>query len=103
MQAPQAPGQHPMKLRGDYTQAAADYTVTSPKAHRIAFDLERVMRTEYLIDDFQSTYFVLANLEQLFHAGYDVDFSPLYKQYADTKGIASHIVLPTDRRIAIDR
>lgn len=83
------------------SQGETVYSVTSPIPHRIAFDLERVMRTEYLIDDYQQTYFVLDSLEQLFHAGYDVDFEPLYQQFADVKGIAPNIVLPSDRLIAV--
>jgi phenylalanine-4-hydroxylase len=75
------------------------YCLESPKPHRIEFNLERVLRTDYLIDDYQQTYFVIDNFEQLFHAGYDTDFAPLYKQFANTEGIAPHIVLPTDRVI----
>lgn len=77
------------------------YCLESPKPHRIEFNLERVLRTDYLIDDYQQTYFVIDNFEQLFHAGYDTDFAPLYKQFGQTEGIAPHIVLPTDRVIRI--
>jgi phenylalanine-4-hydroxylase len=73
------------------------YSVESPVPHRVAFDLERVMRTEYLIDDYQRIYFVLDDFEQLFHAGYDTDFAPLYRQYARTRGIAPDVLLPGDR------
>lgn len=75
------------------------YCIESPKPNRIAFDLERVLRTDYLIDDFQQTYFVIDSFEQLFHAGYDTDFAPFYRQFANTAGIAPHVVLPTDRLI----
>ncbi len=77
------------------------YCIESSKPHRIAFDLERVLRTDYLIDDYQQTYFVIDSFEQLFHAGYDTDFAPLYKQFADTAGIAPDVVLPTDRLIGV--
>jgi phenylalanine-4-hydroxylase len=56
------------------------YSVQSPVPRRLAFELERVMRTEYHIDRFQSTYFVIDSFEQLFHAGYDTDFAPLYER-----------------------
>ena len=51
---------------------------TSP--NRIGFDLERLMRTDYRIDDFQQTYFVIDSYEQLFRATVDTDFAPLYAQ-----------------------
>ena len=38
---------------------------TDPSPNRIAFDLERVMRTKYIIDDFQQTYFVIDSFEEL--------------------------------------
>jgi phenylalanine-4-hydroxylase len=75
------------------------YCIESPKPNRIAFNLERVLRTDYLIDDFQQTYFVIDSFEQLFRAGYDTDFTPLYRQFANTQGIAPDVTLPTDRLI----
>ena len=75
------------------------YSVESPKPRRIAFDLHRVMRTDYLIDNFQQTYFVIDSFEQLFHAGYDTDFAPIYRQYRDMPGIAPDVVLPGDKLI----
>jgi len=75
------------------------YCIESPKPNRIAFNLERVLRTDYLIDDFQQTYFVIDSFEQLFRAGYDTDFAPLYRQFASTQGIAPDVTLPTDRLI----
>jgi len=75
------------------------YSVGSPAPNRIGFDLVRVMRTNYLIDDFQKTYFVLDSFEQLFHAGYDTDFAPIYDDYASEAGFAPEQVLPTDRVI----
>ena len=48
---------------------------TSP--NRIAFDLERVMRTNYRIDDFQESYFVIENLDRLLDLAH-IDFGPLY-------------------------
>ena len=81
------------------SKAETVYSIESPRPHRIAFDLERVMRTDYLIDDFQQTYFVLDSFEQLFHAGYDTDFGPLYRRYADQPGIPPDVVLPEDTLI----
>jgi len=75
------------------------FSVDSLVPNRIGFDLVRVMRTNYLIDDFQKTYFVLDSFEQLFHAGYDTDFAPIYDRYADEPGYAPDQVLPSDRVI----
>jgi phenylalanine-4-hydroxylase len=54
------------------------------------------MRTDYLIDDYQQTYFVLDSFEQLFHAGYDTDFAPLYARYAGTPGFAANCLQTND-------
>lgn len=81
------------------SQGETVYSVTSPLPHRIAFNLERVLRTDYLIDDYQQTYFVLDSFDQLFHAGYDVDFAPLYRRHLHAPGIAPNAVLPGDRVI----
>jgi phenylalanine-4-hydroxylase len=77
------------------------YSIESAEPHRIAFDLVRVMRTDYLIDDFQQSYFVLEDFEQLFHAGYDTDFAPIYRQYHNEPGYSPQSVLPTDRVISL--
>ena len=57
------------------------YSIESPEPRRVAFELLRVMRTEYRIDDFQRIYFVLDSFEQLFDACYNTDFAPIYRQY----------------------
>jgi phenylalanine-4-hydroxylase len=75
------------------------YSVESEVPHRVGFDLERVMRTEYLIDDYQRIYFVLDDFEQLFRAGYDTDFGPLYRRFVHAPGIEPGKLLATDRVI----
>jgi phenylalanine-4-hydroxylase len=72
------------------------YSIDSTMPRRIAFDLHRVMRTDYRIDNFQQTYFVIDSFEQLFHAGYDTDFDPIYRMYQDEPAIAPDAVLPGD-------
>jgi len=76
------------------------YSIESPQPQRVRFDLVRVMRTDYRIDDFQATYFVLDSVEQLFEACYNTDFAPLYHQYAQLPPIAPDGRLPTDERLA---
>ena len=72
------------------------YSVQSPKPNRVAFDLERVLNTAYMVDDFQKTYFVIDSFEQLFEIC-DCDFTPFYKRGAADQPINPEIVLPTDR------
>jgi phenylalanine-4-hydroxylase len=76
------------------------YSLESPKPQRLAFDLVRVMRTDYRIDDYQQTYFVLDNFKQLFEACYGTDFAPLYREYASQAPIAAGAQLGGDRLVA---
>ncbi len=73
------------------------FCIEDPRPNRIAFDLERVMRTDYLIDDFQRTYFVVDDYRQLFDAVLNTDFAPLYRRFARTPGHVPGVVLPGDR------
>jgi phenylalanine-4-hydroxylase len=77
------------------------YSVESAKPNRIKFSLERVMLTDYLIDDFQQTYFVIDSFEELFRLAYGTDFAPIYRKYRDIPGIAPNAVLPTDQVLAV--
>jgi phenylalanine-4-hydroxylase len=63
--------------------AESVFSLENPSPNRIGFDLTRLMRTDYRIDDFQQTYFVIDSYEQLFRATVDTDFAPLY---ADLQG-----------------
>jgi len=56
------------------------FSLEDASPNRIGFDLERLMRTDYRIDDFQQTYFVIDSYDQLFRATVDTDFAPLYAQ-----------------------
>ena len=58
--------------------AESVFALDDPSPNRIGFDLERVMRTEYRIDDFQQNYFVIDSLESLLKATLETDFAPLY-------------------------
>jgi phenylalanine-4-hydroxylase len=73
------------------------FSVTSPSPNRIGFDLERVMRTRYWIDRYQSTYFVLDSFEQLFRASIDTDFAPLYATIKAVEPYAPDAIVPSDR------
>jgi len=61
------------------SRAESIYAVESPSPNRMAFDLERVMRTDYRIDDFQESYFVIRSFDELFAETYK-DFAALYRK-----------------------
>lgn len=73
------------------------FSVASPQPNRIGYDLERVMRTRYLIDRYQSTYFVLDSFEQLFRSSIDTDFGPLYERIKPVEPYAPDAVLQDDQ------
>jgi phenylalanine-4-hydroxylase len=75
------------------------FSLEDPSPNRIRFDLERVMRTEYRIDDFQQTYFVIHSFDELFRATVDTDFAPLYERLADGVSYTPETVLATDKAI----
>ncbi len=56
------------------------FALEDASPNRIGFDLMRVMRTPYRIDDFQQNYFVIQSLEQLLHTTLSTDFAPLYTE-----------------------
>jgi phenylalanine-4-hydroxylase len=62
----------------------------------VQFELERVMRTHYRIDDFQETYFVIRNLDELLELAH-IDFAPLYERVQGQPEHAPGTVLSTDR------
>ena len=58
--------------------AESVFALDSDSPNRIGFDLARVMRTDYRIDDFQQNYFVIDSLDQLLDTTVNTDFAPLY-------------------------
>jgi phenylalanine-4-hydroxylase len=72
------------------------FALTDPSPHRIAFNLERVMRTKYIIDDFQKTYFVVPSFEKLLEECYR-DFGLLYERLAHADEIEPHELVEGDQ------
>lgn len=72
------------------------FSVQSDSPNRIAFDLERVMRTNYRIDDFQESYFVLDDLQDLLALA-QTEFAPYYERLNHGPTYQPGDVLPTDR------
>lgn len=72
------------------------FSLDSGSPNRIRFDLERVMRTRYRIDDLQETYFVIDNLDELLELA-QIDFAPLYERVAQAADIEPGEIQASDR------
>ena len=72
------------------------FALDDASPHRIRFDLERVMRTRYRIDDFQESYFVLGHLDELLELA-QIDFAPLYQRIEGQTEFAPGELLAHDR------
>ncbi|HTU66007.1 MAG TPA: phenylalanine 4-monooxygenase [Steroidobacteraceae bacterium] len=75
------------------------YATRATGPARIGFDLRRVLRTNYLIDAYQKTYFVLDDIEQLFDSVLAADFDALFAE-AHLPGHAPDARLPEDQPVA---
>jgi len=75
------------------------FALDDPSPNRIGFDMERVMRTNYRIDDYQQAYFVIDSFDQLLHATLDTDFEPLYARLETLPDLAVTDILPGDHVI----
>jgi phenylalanine-4-hydroxylase len=71
------------------------FALDDPSPNRLGFDLERVMRTPYRIDDFQQVYFVIPSIEALLEASLK-DFGELYQRLPGQTDIAIEAILPSD-------
>ena len=72
------------------------FALTDPSPNRIRFDLERVMQTDYRIDDFQQTYFVIPSFDELLRVTVESDFEPIYERILDKPDIAIDTVRDDD-------
>ena len=79
------------------SRAESLFALEDPSPNRIGFDLQRVMRTRYRIDDYQQTYFVIDSFEDLLRATIETDFAPLYAALEQKADLDIDTVLPTDR------
>jgi phenylalanine-4-hydroxylase len=76
------------------------YCLEDRRPQRLAFDLRRIMRTRYPIDDYQQTYFVIDDFQQLFDATRP-DFTPIYEELETQADIAPDALLPQDRPVVV--
>jgi phenylalanine-4-hydroxylase len=78
------------------------YALDSPVPPRIAFDLNRVMRTRYNIDDYHPAYFVIERFEDLLRQTQETDFAPLYRALENSPDIEPGEIIAGDRLISIE-
>ncbi|MDZ4372133.1 MAG: phenylalanine 4-monooxygenase, partial [Phenylobacterium sp.] len=78
------------------SRAESQFALDDPSPNRLGFDLERLMRTPYRIDDFQQVYFVIPSLKVLLDATLS-DFGPLYERLRNAPDLAIDAILPSDR------
>ena len=71
------------------------FALEDPSPNRLGFDLERVMRTPYRIDDFQQAYFVIPSLQALLDATLQ-DFAPIYARLAKASDIPIDAITSED-------
>lgn len=75
------------------------FALDDPSPNRLGFDLGRVMRTKYRIDDYQQTYFVIDSFDQLLRDTLETDFAPLYAALGSLPDLDIAAILPEDRVI----
>ena len=75
-------------------------SVTNLEPQRIALDVLRVMRTRYIIDSYQQTYFVINSIDELFEKTAP-DFAPLYQSLKALPEIAADQSLASDASITL--
>lgn len=79
------------------SRTESSFSLESESPHRVAFDLERVMRTIYRIDDFQQIYFVIPSLQELLDTTTSTDFAPIYAKLTGAPDIPIAAIEPSDR------
>jgi phenylalanine-4-hydroxylase len=76
--------------------AEAVFALEAQSPNRIFLNVDRVMRTDYVIDDLQPTYFVIESLDDLYHQTVDRDFDRLYRSLGAGFTYANTAVIDID-------
>ena len=74
------------------------FALDDASPNRIHFDMKRIMRTNYIIDDFQQTYFVIDSFENLLEQCYQ-NFSDIYDEVLELPDFNAKQVIDTDNII----
>jgi phenylalanine-4-hydroxylase len=77
------------------SRAETLFALENASPNRITFDMTRVMRTLYRIDDFQQTYFVIPSIADLLEATMQ-DFTGIYTALDGAADIGPGATLPSD-------
>ncbi len=72
------------------------YAVEAESPNRIMLNVDRVMRTDYVISDLQPTYFVIESFEDLYRQTVERDFDKLYRNLGPGFTYANTAVIDVD-------
>jgi phenylalanine-4-hydroxylase len=72
------------------------FSVEAQSPNRIMLNVDRVMRTDYVIDDLQPTYFVIESFDELYHDTVERDFDRLYRALGPGFTYANSAVIDVD-------
>jgi phenylalanine-4-hydroxylase len=72
------------------------YATGAQSPNRIMLNVDRVMRTDYVISDLQPTYFVIESFEDLYRQTVERDFDRLYRSLGPAFTYANSAVIDVD-------
>lgn len=78
------------------------HSIESNEPRRVRFVAERVMRTQYMIDTFQKTYFVVRSLDEL-HRAVAQDLRPAFARLAGAEVLDPTRLYPGDETLLASR
>ena len=72
------------------------FATEAKSPNRIMLNVDRVMRTDYVISDLQPTYFVIQSFEDLYHQTVERNFDRLYPSLSPSFTYANSAVIDVD-------
>ena len=76
------------------------FAVEAQSPNRIMLNVDRVMRTDYVIDDLQPSYFVIESFADLYHQTVERDFDRLYRNLGPGFTYANTAVIDVDNVVS---
>jgi phenylalanine-4-hydroxylase len=77
------------------SKTECNFSLADASPHRVEFDLVRLLRTNYRIDDFQEIYFVIDGFDDLFKQTLQ-DFGPIYDELKGLEDFEPSDLTPQD-------